>query len=78
MWCVHVCECVCGWCVHVCECVCGGRGTHEYCALSKRKNVSKSENVTFQSVCICVCMCMCIGMVNSAATGKSFGYRFVG
>ena len=31
--------------MHVC--VCGrGVGTHEYCALSKRKNVSKGENVS--------------------------------
>ena len=36
--------------------------------MSKRKNVSKRENVTFQSVCMCVCMCMCIGMVKSVAT----------
>ena len=45
-------------------CVCGrrggGGGTHEYCALSKRKsvskrkNVSKKENVTFQSVYVCM------------------------
>ena len=27
-------------------CVCGRGATHEYCALSKRKNVSKGENVS--------------------------------
>ena len=69
---VCLCLCVCGG-VHARVCLWEG-GTHEYCALSKRKsvsktkNVSKRENVTFPSVCMCVCMCMCIGMVNSVAT----------
>ena len=67
-------------CRGACTCVFVGGGTHEYCALSKRKNVSKRENITFQSMymCICVCMCMCVGMVNSVATVRQSSSMKVG
>ena len=45
--------------MHVC--VCRGGGTHEYCALSKRKNVSKRENITFRAcICVYVYACACV------------------